>query len=377
MRILLVTFSELLPTTLLSILNPELECCAIVVDEPERAKQILEDNPLTNIIYPFYELKDCADNFYYDCIVFATPFWEFPNVANIEKWGLPKKLLVSVPSIHTPENFYIERALRYYKEHAAEFEMFATGSSFVHNALDTKKFTLKLFNFGHSSQDLYYSYKIAKYLLHEAGGGSYIKYALIGFFPHHIYYDESKAVSQNCRQLQYAIALNDIHNFWLPIEKYKSLFHPEFLNIKMPFESEMNRITPLPETVEHITLPGRLAAREQIDSWKERSYPETFKEIVKILDDYLTLCEENNVRPIVFCTPMTYGYMKHFDKKILDAYHYVLRMAQEKHPHAVFFDGWRLQDFSDDDFVDVNHMNIQGAAKFSAILNSIIEGLEQ
>ena len=44
--------------------------------------------------------------------------------------------------------------------------------------------------------------------------------------------------------------------------------------------------------------------------------------------------------------------------------------------YAYFVDGWKLSGFSDDDFYDVSHMNIQGSAKFSAILNDFIEQLE-
>lgn len=376
MRILLITLSDLLPLVLIKILNPALECCAIVVDEPEKSKKLLGDNPLSNIIYPFYELKECIEKFYFDCIVCPSPFWEFPNYEYAKKSGIPNDLLVSFSLIHAPENFFVERALRHYKEHVSEFEMFATGSSYVHHSLDTKKFTHKLFNFGHPSQDLYYNFQIAKYVLTEAGGSDYIKYALIGFFPQHLHYDESKTIAQNGRLLQYVIAFNDVHNFWLSIEKYKSLLNPEYLKFKLPLENEMDRITPLDTEVKYISLNGRLLSRERIDVWQNKSYPDTVKENVKILDDYLTLCEENNVRPIIFTAPMTYGYMKYFSKKKLDEFQYVIGNALKKHSTAVFFDGWKLQGVSDYDFFDVDHMNIQGAAKFSTILNDFIENLE-
>lgn len=199
---------------------------------------------------------------------------------------------------------------------------------------------------------------------------------MICLAPYSLHYDESKTISQNCRILQYVIALNDVHNFWLPIEKYKSLLRDDYLNFKLPLENEMNSVTPLSTEVHHISLAGRLAARERIDVWKDRYFPETLKENVKILDDYLTLCEENNVRPIIFTAPMTYGYMKYFNKKKLDEFHYIIADALKKHSAAVFFDGWRLPIFSDENFWDVDHMNIQGAAKFSMILNDFIEKLE-
>ena len=371
MRVLLMTLSDILPLALTQVLNPALEHCAIVVDEPEKAKKFLAGTPLENIVYPFYELKECVDNFHFDCAVsieLGIGDWG-------KKYGIAKNKFVNLFQIYTYENFLMERALRYYSEHAAEFEMVATGMSYTESAISPQYFKRKLFNFGRGTQDIYYDYQIAKYVLKKSGGGK-IKYALIGLAPYSFHFDESKTYGENFRILQYVIALNDVHNFWLPIEKYKSLLRDDYLNFKLPLENEMNSVTPLSKEVHHISLNSRFLARDRIDVWKDRYFLETLKENVKILDDYLTLCEENNVRPIIFTAPMTYGYMKYFNKKKLDELHCVIADALRKHSAAVFFDGWRLPIFSDENFWDVDHMNIQGAAKFSAILNDFIEKLE-
>ena len=170
MRVLLMTLSDILPLALTQVLNPALEHCAIVVDEPEKAKKFLAGTPLENIVYPFYELKECVENFHFDCILCPSPFHEFPNYESVTKSGIPKNSLVSLPVIHTAENFFVERAIRYYKKHAAEFEIFATGVSYAEFGIMPKKFKRKLFNFGHTSQDLYYDYQIAKYVLKKSGG---------------------------------------------------------------------------------------------------------------------------------------------------------------------------------------------------------------
>lgn len=90
----------------------------------------------------------------------------------------------------------------------------------------------------------------------------------------------------------------------------------------------------------------------------------------------MTLCEENNIRPIMFLPPMTEGYMKYFSRQKLDEFYYLVEQACRKHSSAIFIDGWRLQGFTDEDFLDVDHMNIRGAAKFSAFLNDFIESLK-
>ena len=118
------------------------------------------------------------------------------------------------------------------------------------------------------------------------------------------------------------------------------------------------------------------AIEAKSNTWAKKFYPETRDENIKILDDYLTLCEENNIRPIMFRASVTEKFMANFDKRILDEFPVLVEQACQKHPSARFFDGWKLEDFTYADFRDHEHVNIHGAAKFSAHLNDFIESLE-
>ncbi|MBD3878704.1 MAG: hypothetical protein SR1Q5_03345 [Quinella sp. 1Q5] len=113
-----------------------------------------------------------------------------------------------------------------------------------------------------------------------------------------------------------------------------------------------------------------------MSSWIGKSYPETRDENVKILDDYLTLCETNNIRPIMFMVPVTEKYMAKFNKQLLEEFYLLVEQACQKHLTACFIDGWKLKDFTYDDFYNHGHLNVHGAAKFSAYLNDFIEELE-
>lgn len=169
MRILLVTWTEQLPAKL-QILNPELECCAIVVDEVEPAKKTLEKIGLPNeLLHPLYDLKECVKDFYYDYIICSENAWEKNFLLEVQKYDVPRNKIIPLNCM-SYSDFWLERALRYYKEHATEFEMFATGISFTEKGLDVTQFKRKLFNFGHSSQDLYYNFQTAKFAL-TCGGG--------------------------------------------------------------------------------------------------------------------------------------------------------------------------------------------------------------
>ena len=176
MRVLLVTFSEILPFALTKVLNPTLEYGAIVVDEPDISKKMFENIPqLRDKIFPFYDLKECIENFYYDFVLCVSDDRNAWNVnQRFIKYDLPKNKYVNVClSSGTCNGFIKERTLRYYKEHVSDFEMFSTGVCYTGMGLDITKFKYKLFNFGRSGNDLYYDYQTAKFVLNICRGGVY------------------------------------------------------------------------------------------------------------------------------------------------------------------------------------------------------------
>jgi len=186
----------------------------------------------------------------------------------------------------------------------------------------------------------------------------------------------SKAYSENHHILDYTIALNDSHNFWLPLEKYKNLFNANFLAYKLPLENfDINNVMLEKTQLRFMNFASRLSARERTETWKEKYYPKTREEYLKIFDAYLELCKKNNVRPIICTFPVSECYKKYFSKKIIAEFNHDIDEALKKYP-AVFLDAWNIQSFDDSDFYDVDHLNIKGAAKFSTILNGVIEQIE-
>ena len=210
------------------------------------------------------------------------------------------------------------------------------------------------------------------------GGHNNLRYALIGLAPYLLHYDHSKTPDNQSKLLQYFIAFDDLHNFYIPTEDYRKCFRKEYLLARLPINQfDLNNPFNVKTPLRFITAENRLKARERIDTWGERYFPETRAENIKILDDYLTLCEDNNIRPIMFMPPMTYGYKKYFNKQRIDELYYFIQEALKKHSSAVFVDAWKLQGLTDADFYDVDHLNIMGAAKFSMFLNDFIERLDK
>ena len=165
MRILLVSLSELLPLAVTQVLNPEHDYRAIVVDEVEPAREFLSQGnyPAENV-FPLYELPECVENFFYDCVI-CVGYAGMKLPEEIERCGVPKNKLVNLFGLNTAEHFLMDRALRYYQKNFSNFEMFATGPSTVELGLLTKLFTKKLSNFGRASQDIYFCFQITINLL--------------------------------------------------------------------------------------------------------------------------------------------------------------------------------------------------------------------
>jgi len=373
MRVLLVTWIDQLLQKL-SILNPELEYCAIVVDEIEPAKEILERVGLPkDLLCPMTELKTCAEGLIYDYILCVQKhFYDKKIISELQQYDIPKDKIMSFAGLPSAINFQVEQALRYYQEHSAEFEIFATGISHAAHGLDVRQFKRKTFNFAKPSQDLYYDFQIAKRVVSYGKGHSTLRYVLIGLTPYSFHYELLRIFRYRCIFLPYFIALNDLHNFTVSADDYKNFFNKEYLTKKLPL-STLNVATP------YVALSAKVIDQKTLDAGVNpfrRFFPETRDENVKILDDYLTLCEENNIRPIMFMTPVTEIFMNLFKNQMMKEFRDFVEQACQKHPSAKFVDGWKLNSIIQTDFFDCEHLNIHGAAKFSAHLNDIIEQLD-
>lgn len=170
MRVLLVTWIDKLPEKLAA-LSPELDYCAIIVDEIEPAKEILEQVGLSpKLLYPMKRLKKCLKSLNYDYVICVQNKFYDGKVKLLKKYNLPQEKLLSFAALAGRGNWQTERQLRYYKEHSQEFEIFATGTSTTETAIDIRQFKRKAINFGTSSQDLYYSFQIAKAAISYGGG---------------------------------------------------------------------------------------------------------------------------------------------------------------------------------------------------------------
>ena len=263
MNVLLVTTAKNLAEKLYA-LNPELEYGAIVIDDVEAAKKTLAQIGLTkNVICSMDELPKCVEHLRYDYTICVQDHFYDWQINRLE--GLPAEKIVSFAELATVRNWETERQLRYYKEHVQDFEMFVTGG------INGRYFKYKTSNFARPSQDLYYNFQIAKsVMLFEKMGYNRIHYALIGLGPISFHFDLSRTFALRCRILPYVIALNNLHNFPLPIDVYKKFFRKEWLTNK-PFIQRVNMNGPKLKSV----MDNPLSTSRGILPCNKKYYPKT------------------------------------------------------------------------------------------------------
>lgn len=394
MRILLVTYTKNLVKRLAN-LSSNLEYCGIVVDEVEPAKKALEKIGLSrDLLYPMSNLSNCLERIHYEYILCADMGWENKLLQSVRACGVSKNKTVGINFFRN--EFLTERALRYFNEHCTEFDMFATGISYAETGLNVNCFKRKLFNFARSSQDLYYNFLTAKFAISCGGEHSKIRYALIGLAPYEFHYDLSQSMNLQFLMLDYLVAFNDLHNFFVPIDTYRKFFREEYLLNKLSLNDfDVNDPFLVKKKYHAYSVSSKIAAENKKNVSKtpnknvakeapvradghggKKDFPETCLNNIKILDDYLTLCEENSIRPIMFLAPMPSTYMQNYSVNQIEELRYIVEQACQEHLSARFIDGWELDFINDSDFYDKGHMNLQGATKFSTYINDFIEALE-
>lgn len=356
-------------------MNPELEYCAIVVDKVEPAKEVLEQFGLSqDLLYPQSEIGKCIESLDYDYIICVQDNFYDDEIKILKRHAVPTEKVVSFARLtNGVANFKTKRLLRYYRLHAQEVEAFVTGTSTAETSIDIEQFKYKMINLATSSQDLYYSYQIAKKIISDGKKrNGKLRYAFIGITPYYFHYDLSKTFLYKCRVLPYFVIFNDVHNFPIPVDAYKKFLSAEWLKRIYPAKGvNLNGIKLNKVVAKQVIQNGKTR------TWEGKYYPKTRDENVKIFDDYLTLCEENNIRPIIFRSNCTEIYMKNFCSELLEEFDVLVSQACQKHPSAFFFDGWKWSGVTYEDFYDLSHMNVNGAAKFSAHLRDLVERFEE
>lgn len=116
--------------------------------------------------------------------------------------------------------------------------------------------------------------------------------------------------------------------------------------------------------------------RKGAERWNTKNYPQTAQENKLILKNYIELCLYHKVTPLITIFPCTKLWQIFYSKQKFDELYYLIDELKSKYP-IHFLDGLKINSLNEfEDFSDGEHLNDNGARKFSKAINQFIMNLE-
>ncbi|MFR3556917.1 MAG: hypothetical protein ACLTUN_00175 [Paraclostridium sordellii] len=273
------------------------------------------------------------------------------------------------------------------------------GNSYPLTGIDSKLLSNKSENLSISSQDLYYSYKLAEKVINN---NENIKRCIIGAGYYLVNHDLSKCKSEysvNMVKYLYYPILKDKHNSdKVDIIEFSNLrkvlnndlidyiFNLEFLhkhfidliyrenngyfnkNLRREMISILQGVKLSDINEDEKYRLGEFRASQHNDLSK---YTETKKEYNCIFNDFINFLEEKGVEPVIVVFPSTKYYSKFINETYKDEFYKIIDGIKEKYT-VKLVDFSKIDIFEEDDFIDFDHMSESGCIKITHELNKIL-----
>ncbi|CEO11246.1 putative chemotaxis response regulator [[Clostridium] sordellii] len=278
-------------------------------------------------------------------------------------------------------------------------ETLVVGNSYPLTGIDSKLLSNKSENLSISSQDLYYSYKLAKEVINN---NENIKRCIIGAGYYLVNHDLSKCKSEysiNMVRCLYYPILKDKHNSekvdtieisnlinTLNNNVIEYIFNLDFLhkhfidlihresngyfnkNLRREMISILQgvKLSSISEAEKYRL--GEIRASQHNDLSK---YTETKKEYNLIFNDFINFLKEKGVEPVIVVFPTTKYYSKFINETYKEEFYKIIDGIKEKY-EVKLVDFSKMDIFEEDDFIDFDHMSETGCIKITHELNKIL-----
>ncbi|WP_291651648.1 hypothetical protein [Clostridium sp.] len=219
-------------------------------------------------------------------------------------------------------------------------------------------------NFSFSSQDLYYDFKLIKYLFNFKQVKNNLKYVIINMGYYSFDYDMTKTNARN-RIHRYINYFEDYHNneSFMELDIIRSFYEE---GITFQEYIDMNKLKE-----ETILVSNKTKDIYEAQKNSSMDYEVTRKENEKILEEYIVFLKENSIIPIIAICPTSKYYRENFNINKKYIFYNILDKLKNKYDFQVvdYFDS---DLFENDDFWDYSHLNGKGSEKFTQILKEEI-----
>lgn len=252
-----------------------------------------------------------------------------------------------------------------------DIETIITGLSYAKYAVNPELLKYKAVNCALPKQDLYYDFNIVKNIINF--GRNKLKVVIIGLSYYSFEYDESLSKAKLRSFYLYKDIVNLLHNYNNVNNNLGNLFmlkNEVSKNFKIEAEkyiSEYSIRNFQLKSVDDKIYEGKKVALINC----KKNYPKTVQENKHILESYLKLLNENNIKAIICIFPVTRYYRNYFDIRLKEQFYYILNEICKSYNFTIL-DFFSSNKFCEYDFRDSSHLNLNGANKFTKIINDLI-----
>jgi hypothetical protein len=352
----------------LNMLSSDFDIRVILTNKDEKTMKFLDKYNYKEKAISIVELPEIINTLYYDYIILS--MYSPTVVRQLHDLGVNRGKIIDLTSILIGSMSKMHWLLDYARKNT-EYDTLVTGLSYAYYGLDISAFSRPVINMASDSQDLYTGKCIADRIL--SSRGEQIKKVVINVAPYSFHFDCSKS-NESFRSVGYGFIFPEGLHHVLTVKEFHEIFREnfriEFKNVHYDLNDIMERKINRVETINSERL---IIARERAESWNKKRFPETVKENIAILKEYIQLCNRSGAEVYLLILPVSSIYQRYFSVQLMDEFYCILNDIIDNNVIKVI-DLFSSSLFDDDDFFDVDHMNNHGAKKSSKILDKILFG---
>lgn len=259
---------------------------------------------------------------------------------------------------------------------APDIQVLVLGGSFSLRGINPEYFSMKGYNVANVQQSLYYDSKITLKYLNKMPS---LKVVLIAVSYNSLWW-QVYGSDASFRDYYYAdywrIRYPAIH--WWDINIYSKILHyGNYTAFKLALHGfNVDLVKGYHDNGWAVKMRESPGLNDSLGKALINSYKADFKKAnldsnMNYLRDLISTLNKRGVQPVIFCPPVSehsYKFMNSNRVKTMDSAIAVLCNEYR----CKWYDYTKDSRFSNSDFRDVGHLNVEGAAKFSKILNNEI-----
>lgn len=215
-------------------------------------------------------------------------------------------------------------------------------------------------------------YLTAKYVFEHVKPGS-INFVLIGLTPYSLRYDNLKAFTVSTKNLQYIWVLKNSQDDSRQGQLLQYFINDDFKKSFLETTAEQADLNYEKIKIglnKEFSANALVTWEDELDNLTKKYFPDTVKQNVQILEEYIKLCLRNGAKPVGVVLPFAKMMHDNYSEELLTSFRLVISQLQKIYDFK-FIDMFDLPlDYSH--FWNMSHLNWKGSIAASNVLNLVL-----